>query len=279
MEKNKRQREKQHFWKETEQEKQYLRAKRQCVVLGILVIIMAGILVKRSFFTVNEPVWNPEGVTGGSTGQVRIAEQYNIDEKSESDSEKTEKRDHLLLVNKEHELPKDYQVELHWLNNRSCAVAEMIYEDLKQMLTDGSVDGREFVVASGYRSRDYQEELLTEDIAAAMKNQGLSWQEAYDQETKETMPPGCSEHETGLAVDIVALDYQKLDERQEGTPENQWLLENCHKYGFILRYPEDKEGITGVSYEPWHFRYVGKDAAKEIMEQGITMEEYLGEVR
>ena len=89
------------------------------------------------------------------------------------------------------------------------------------------------------------------------------------------MPPGCSEHETGLALDIVSLDNQRLEEAQEETPENIWLRENCWKYGFILRYPRGKEDITGIDYEPWHFRYVGHAAAEEITRLGLTLEEYL----
>lgn len=183
--------------------------------------------------------------------------------------------DLLILVNKENKMPEGYEPELHWLNNGRCAVAEVMYDALSEMLTAGSKDGREFVVASGYRSREKQEELLEEDITADMQNLGLSYQEAYDKETRETMPPGYSEHETGLAADIVSLDYQILDEQQEWTEENQWLREHCSEYGFILRYPEGKEDVTGVDYESWHFRYVGKEAAKVIMEQGITLEEYV----
>ena len=87
--------------------------------------------------------------------------------------------------------------------------------------------------------------------------------------------PGTSEHQTGLAVDIVDTSYQILDEGQENTPVQQWLMAHCAEYGFILRYPTDKGAVTGVGYEPWHYRYVGKDAAKEIMEKDITLEEYL----
>ena len=180
----------------------------------------------------------------------------------------------MLLVNKEHALPEDFQVQLHWLNNGSCAVAEEMYEALKEMLTDGSTEGREFVVASGYRSRERQRQLLEEDIQRTMENEGLTWQQAYERETMETMPPGYSEHETGLAVDIVSLEYQVLDEEQEYTAENQWLRENCSRYGFILRYPPGAEAITGIRYEPWHFRYGGMEEAEEIMRRGITLEEY-----
>lgn len=181
----------------------------------------------------------------------------------------------LLLVNKTHKVPENYEPELHWLNNGSCAVAEEMYEALSEMLTAGTEEGRQFVVASGYRSRETQQQLLEEDIADDILNLGLSYQEAYEKETRETMPPGYSEHETGLAVDIVALDYQILDEQQELTDENKWLQEHCSEYGFILRYPKGKEDITNIDYESWHFRYVGQTAAKMITEQGITLEEYL----
>ena len=96
-----------------------------------------------------------------------------------------------------------------------------------------------------------------------------------EEASKTLAYPGASEHATGLAVDIVSLDYQNLDDGQHYTAESTWLRENCHKYGFILRYPKGKEDITGISYESWHYRYVGKVVAKCIMENGITLEEYL----
>ena len=87
--------------------------------------------------------------------------------------------------------------------------------------------------------------------------------------------PGTSEHQLGLAVDIVDTANQHLDESQETTDVQKWLLQNSWKYGFILRYPSDKSDITGIIYEPWHYRYVGKDAAKAIYEEGICLEEYV----
>ena len=87
--------------------------------------------------------------------------------------------------------------------------------------------------------------------------------------------PGTSEHQIGLALDIVSYDYQELDDEQMNTPEQKWLMEHCWEYGFILRYPQDKAAITGIIYEQWHYRYVGKEAAKEIYEQDLTLEEYL----
>ena len=109
-----------------------------------------------------------------------------------------------------------------------------------------------------------------------LQAEGLSYEEAYRQAGTVVAYPGTSEHNLGLAADIVAKDYQLLDDKQADTPEAKWLKENCWRYGFILRYPTDKTGETGIIFEPWHYRYVGKEAAREIMEQGICLEEYLG---
>lgn len=232
--------------------------KGQCTVLGLVALI----LVTAAVF--QEGRRNSESVF---TEQNRIM--------TAEDNRQSGESENLILVNKEHGLPENYTVNLHWLQNGREAVADEIYEALSDMLTDGSADGREFVVASGYRSYEKQQQLLEEDIQASMEKYGLTRQEAYDKESQETMPQGHSEHETGLAVDLVALDYQILDEAQEYTEENQWLREHCQDYGFILRYPRGKEDVTGISYESWHFRYVGTEAAKEIMDKGITLEEYL----
>lgn len=104
---------------------------------------------------------------------------------------------------------------------------------------------------------------------------GLNRNQAEIEAARNVAYPGTSEHHLGLAVDIVSLQYQQLDEAQARTPEIIWLTEHCSEYGFILRYPKDKTQITGIVYEPWHFRYVGVETAKVIMEQGLCLEEYL----
>ncbi|MCM1497738.1 MAG: M15 family metallopeptidase [Clostridium sp.] len=179
------------------------------------------------------------------------------------------------LVNKSQYLPTDYQVPLTTLKNGQ-QVASVIYPDLCNMLSDGENEqsGLSFLVCSGYRNAEEQQRLLEDEIA---KNAaaGMDEKEARADALLTVAPAHYSEHETGLAVDIVAVSNQRMDETQEYTAENIWLRENCYQYGFILRYPQDKEEITGFSYESWHFRYVGKEAAKTITEQGITLEEYL----
>lgn len=200
-----------------------------------------------------------------------------------SDKKKTEKMhseqsDLLVLVNKDHPLSKDYNIKMKTLDNSDKVVAEIISEDLQNMLEDGTSEGLRFCIASAYRSRSSQrqQEILDQDIKK-LTNNGMTEEEAYEQATRTVMPSGYSEHETGLAVDIVALSNQLLDDSQESTPETQWLQENCHKYGFILRYPKDKTDITGIDYESWHYRYVGKEAAAYIKKHDLTFEEYLEE--
>lgn len=180
----------------------------------------------------------------------------------------------ILLVNRDNRLPGDYEVTLLTLPDGVNRAAEEAYEPLCDMLADGRKAGLAFEICSSYRDVERQQELFDEDVALLMQ-QGYNYREAYEEVAKETMPPGCSEHSTGLAFDIVSLGYQMLDGGQERTAENKWLQEHCAEYGFILRYPKGKEDITAINYESWHYRYVGVEVAQYIMENGLTLEEYL----
>lgn len=185
--------------------------------------------------------------------------------------------DPLILVNKNHRLPEEYEVELLTMYDKVNRAAKEAYEPLNDMLAAGRAEGLAFEICSSYRDVKVQERLFQEDVDTLMQ-QGFSYEEAYAEVERETMPPGHSEHSTGLAFDIVSLGYQLLDAGQENTPETQWLHEHCAEYGFILRYPKGKEDITDIDYESWHYRYVGVEVATYIMEQGITLEEYLEEL-
>ena len=113
--------------------------------------------------------------------------------------------------------------------------------------------------------------------AVAKAKPGISDDEAYALAAKEVAIPGTSEHQLGLAVDIVCcVEHYNLD-AQKTKVRQQWLIDNCHKYGFILRFPADKTDVTGIIYEPWHYRYVGVEVATEIMSRGICFEEWLAE--
>jgi len=147
---------------------------------------------------------------------------------------------------------------------------------LGDMVSAGQSEGVGLVVASTYRSVALQTTLYNNKVAE-LKNQGLSQADAEAQAATVVARPGTSEHNTGLAADIYSSSYMKLEIGFADTAAGKWLKANAAQYGFILRYPADKTAVTGVSFEPWHYRYVGVDAAREIMSRGITLEEYLQE--
>jgi len=180
----------------------------------------------------------------------------------------------LLLVNGDHPLPEDFQApELTALRN-GHAVDSRAYPELQRMMDDCRAAGLEPLICSSYRSRDKQAELFEKKVQSLLDRAG-SRSEAEDQAAEWVSRPGTSEHQTGLALDIVDKSYQLLDEGQEETAVQKWLMAHCAEYGFILRYPTEKSALTGVNYEPWHYRYVGAEAAEEIMSQGLCLEEYL----
>lgn len=182
----------------------------------------------------------------------------------------------LILANPWNTLPDNFTVETKSFRN-GHSVDRRIFDDLDMMLEAAKMDGLSPIICSSYRTLEKQKSLFENKIGRYLSN-GLSDQEAAIEAAKWVAVPGTSEHQTGLAVDIVAKSYQILDKEQENTPEQKWLMQNSYKYGFILRYPDTKSDITGIGYEPWHYRYVGREAAKEIYEKDICLEEYLEEI-
>ncbi len=179
----------------------------------------------------------------------------------------------LILVNPWNKLPEDFQVELKKLSN-GLRVDARIYDDLSAMLSDCRKAGLSPLVCSAYRSQETQTRLYRNKISR-LRAAGYTAEKAVQEAGRWVAVPGTSEHQTGLAVDLVAASYQILDQKQEQTAEQKWLMEHCWEYGFILRYPTDKSEITGIGYEPWHYRYVGKTAAAAIHDSGLCLEEYL----
>jgi len=182
----------------------------------------------------------------------------------------------LILVNQTHPVPTDYKVELKEIGS-GHQIDVRIYEDYRAMIRAAKEEGIYLYVTSSYRDMDKQTALHEKKIESYVM-QGYSYADAREMAARVVAVPGTSEHHLGLALDFVSSEYKKLDEKQETTKSFQWLKEHCAEYGFILRYPNGKTEITGIIYEPWHFRYVGKEAAAVIMEAGITLEEYLGAV-
>lgn len=173
----------------------------------------------------------------------------------------------LIVVNRWNELPEDYSVELTELSNGQ-KVDSRIYPYLQEMFDAARAEGIYPTVREGYRTAEEQQEILDDKIQTYI-NQGYSQSRAEKTAKEWVALPGTSEHQLGIAVDINA-DKSKCSNEEVYA----WLAENAYKYGFVLRYPPGKQKITGTSYEPWHYRYVGEEAAKEIYERGICLEEY-----
>ncbi len=201
-------------------------------------------------------------------------------EDTEEETEPEDAEEHLpedwnlILVNKTHPIPDDYEVELKSIGS-GHQIDARAYDDFRAMIQASKADGVYIYVASSYRDRDKQISLYEKKTDSYLR-QGYSLEDAKEKAGQVVAVPGTSEHHLGLALDMVSSEYRRLDEKQENTRGFQWLKAHSWEYGFILRYPNGSTDITGIIYEPWHFRYVGKEAAKEIYEQGVTLEEYLG---
>lgn len=182
---------------------------------------------------------------------------------------------YLTLVNESHPMKEGYVPELTEIEP-NCSVDSRIAEPLREMLADAKADGMNIIICSAYRSVERQEQVFNSSVQDRL-NMGMSYWDAYQDTALSVALPGTSEHGMGLSLDLISNQYTELDEKQAETKEAKWLEENCFKYGFILRYPPDKTAETGIIYEPWHYRYVGKEDAKKIMESGVTLERYLEE--
>jgi len=186
--------------------------------------------------------------------------------------------DYSILVNKDNRLDKDFipnnlvitdenENNFHgYLNpNLKPMIDEDVFKHFLLMQEDSKKEGFNILIDSGYRSYKYQEDIWNDSVIKI----GL-------EETKRVVaPPGASEHQTGFSFDVgYIINGVYTDDVNEIQEESKWLFNNSYKYGFILRYPKNKENITGYKYEPWHYRFIGISLAKELYESDITLEEY-----
>ena len=247
------------------------------IFLLLIIVLISGVLIlgKDKIFT------------SGVANNVHLEDESNMvseeeNEKISNNSEELEKlltiKNDLLmmLVNRNNTLSSDYvpeelvlseidfvsYIETRYLAKSTAEAAKAMFEAAKE-------DGITLLGASGYRSYEVQESLYNSRVV----NEGQEEADRY------TAKPGQSEHQTGLALDILSEDYQDMNDNFDSTEAYAWLKENCYKYGFILRYPQGKEDITGFLYEPWHYRYIGNsEVAKDIMDRNLTFEQYIEEL-
>lgn len=259
--------------------KKYKKRNRKNSIIRVAVpavILCAAVLTGVAYFAVrggndvkgspSQQTSTPSGMFEGSSGAVSAPSSQPADSSSRpgagaelSDARPADAAQEtaptyiggILVVNKTYSLPADYNPGVD-----STAKAA-----LDTMFADAKDEGVSLYVVSGFRSYQRQSTIYNQYV----KRDG---QEAAD---RYSARPGHSEHQSGLAFDL-----NDLSESFGRTKEGIWLRENCWKYGFIIRYPEDKESITGYMYEPWHVRYIGNDSAKAVYESGLCLEEYLG---
>ena len=182
----------------------------------------------------------------------------------------------ITLVNPWNFVPSDYTVELTAISDEH-QVAAVAYDDYMEMIQACINAGHLPVVCSAYRTQEYQQGLFDRKVQRVMAESQWNYSESQAQEiaAQSVAFPGTSEHQLGLALDIIDQRNWNLNETQAQMPTQQWLMENSWRYGWILRYPNEKSDITGIIYEPWHYRYVGREVAAEIHELGLCLEEYL----
>ena len=246
--------------------------KRTWVFAGVISTLLgAGVLIGRVYAQSLEPA---EAAAEAAIPDVLETEEKVLEETKEEAEEHLPEDWNLILVNKTHPIPEDYQVELKSIGS-GHQIDARAYDDFKAMIQASKKDGVTIYVSSSYRDMNKQITLYEKKTDSYLQ-QGYSLEDALSKAGQVVAVPGTSEHHLGLAIDVVSSEYRKLDEKQENTKGFQWMKEHSWEYGFILRYPNGSTDITGIIYEPWHFRYVGLEAAKEIYERDITLEEYLG---
>ena len=216
----------------------------------------------------------PQGSDPASSRTPDTSENIRTDTQTPTEPASTEPEPEedawkLVLVNADHPLPEDFTVELKALRNGHY-VDERMYPELQQMFDDARAQGIYPLINESFRTAERQQQILDKYIKK-YEDAGMNHDDAVAKALTIVAVPGTSEHQLGLALDIIA-EYDS-----DNNPTWNWLRDNCWRYGFILRYPKGKEDVTGIDYEPWHFRYVGVPTAQEITESGLCLEEYLAQ--
>ena len=184
----------------------------------------------------------------------------------------------ILLVNPWNPVPEGYEPDLISLSTdvsvEGSQVDRSCYDALMEMINACNKAAPKVCVVSSYRTHEYQTNSYNRKVQSYL-DKGYTQENAEKEAATIIAKPGTSEHQLGLAVDIIDTRLWALEEEQETLPAQKWLMEHAWEFGFVLRYPKNKIDQTGIIYEPWHYRYVGKEVAKELHDSGLTLEEYL----
>lgn len=248
------------------------------VLFAVIVAVVFSAAVIKSISTAESNPFGGEPFTEKTTEHQTEAEITQTVTEAEKINEETgriivnpeQENWNLVVVNMEREMPSGYKPELKEILSTGYYMDERVVPFYEQMYNAAKKDGIILTPYSGYRSYERQERNYKNLTETYMSDYGLSRKEAAKKAATVILPPGTSEHNLGLAMDIC-----NTKDSFAFTKEYAWLTENAHKYGFILRYTEDKMDITGIVDEPWHWRYVGTEYAEDIKNSGLCLEEYL----
>ena len=234
-----------------------------CIAAGLLMLLAAALylvlLMPQNARDEQGRMQQPAETAVEETAEVEISEQ----QKKETDLPDIDIDSwEYVLVNAEHSIG-EYAPELGEFEGQK--LDQRILEPMQSFVAGARAEGLSVFLSSGYRGYEEQQYLFNRKV------------EQYGEEQAATIVsrPGTSEHQTGLACDITDEYYELKDESLENTALYQWMSKHCQEYGFIVRYPKDKEEITGIIYEPWHFRYVGVEAATYMAEHNLCLEEFV----
>jgi len=184
----------------------------------------------------------------------------------------TERDWRLMLVNPDNILPENFSVDLT-MTKYGYEVDSRIVDDVTALIDGAANDGVKLLICYGYRTLEQSQQLFDKQLRKQL-SYGLSEEAALAEAKRWVAPPGTSDHHTGLALDIVTPEHQVLNHAFYNTPAGQWMAEHSWEYGFVIRFPEDKQDITGITYEPWHLRFVGKEHAAKMHKNNECLEEY-----
>lgn len=238
-------------------------AKQRLFLLMVIIFALGfllGLLVGRKSSNAVNFIMAPESTTAQQKEEKKVPEDLPWN---------------LTLVNFENALSEDFEPEKLAEVDNGYVADSRIADATKEMIADARKEDVRIIAISAYRDYDYQTDLYEKKVKRLQNEKGYSVEKARKEAKTVVAYPGTSEHQLGLALDLVDARHVELDTSQENTNAYKWLKKHCQEYGFIVRYPNGKTDITGIIYEPWHFRYVGKEAAAFIMEHEITLEEYL----
>ena len=234
-----------------------------CIVTGVLMLLAAALyfvlLMPQNAMDEHERLELPVETAEEETSVEEVSGQ----QKKEADLPDIDISSwEYVLANAEHSIG-EYTPELGEIEGQK--LDQRILEPMQQFVADARAEGLSVFLSSGYRGFEEQQYLFNRKV------------EQYGEEKAATIVsrPGTSEHQTGLACDITDEYYELKDESLENTALYQWMSKHCQEYGFIVRYPKDKEEITGIIYEPWHFRYVGVEAATYMVEHNLCLAEFV----